>query len=73
MVSEKKSRELEKSGYSTIFQLYMSRPSKNPSRSFVYPYFKLNIEQDEIRLVNQARKWINWMILLLFAISSILE
>ena len=27
----------------------MSRPSKSPSRSFVYPYFKLNIEQDEIR------------------------
>ena len=63
MVSEKKSRELEKSGYSTIFQLYTSRPSKNPSRSFVYPYFKLNIEQDEIRkalLIKQESESIEW-------------
>ena len=38
-------------------------------QSLFYPYFEINIEQDKIRrqsLVNQARNWKNWMIMLLF-------
>ena len=39
--------------------------------SLVYPYFEHDIEQDEIMqsLVKQARSWMNWMILFLFANS----
>ena len=37
-------------------------------QSLFYPYFEISIEQDKIRcqsLVNQARNWKNWMIMLL--------